>query len=123
MNFRDKKYKPGPELDAIIAKKIMRWTFLEKYEQTSLSGKKFIGEGWLDFDNEFWEKPHNYSTDIDDAWDLVEELCPKKDEFRLARFNMGEWRCTFAYFNGLESSAETAPMAICLAALETLESR
>lgn len=57
-----------------------------------------------------------YSTDIAAAWQVVEKLT--EGEFHLSRCYGGGWECELGapYI----SFGETAPLAICLAALEAV---
>lgn len=113
--------KAGRELDALVAEKVLGWK----------RGKRF-GNG-----NGEWEIPGrendsykltcyrtpDYSTDIAAAWEIVEKLsmwvCPANNghDWTAGRLSLeepspegGTW-------------AETAPHAICLAALKAVESR
>lgn len=74
--------KPGRELDALVAKNVMGW----KYSQVSPDTKKFYclisgnNKGWWKApDWKGWgcascgEEPHEYSTDISAAWEVVEK--------------------------------------------------
>lgn len=67
------------------------------------------------------ENIHEYSTDISAAWEVVEKT---NDTFSLE--NKHEWECDRfdgfkACFGGACAIAETAPHAICLAALKAVE--
>jgi len=91
------KLKPGPELDLLIAEKIMGW---------SGEGLKAAEVGVL------WSP----STRIADAWEVVEKL-----ELSIAPYEIGpmKWMASkTSYFIDSETeSGETAPLAICRAAL------
>ena len=62
-----------------------------------------------------------YSTDIKDAWEVVEKLCNENgcDILKVCKRDpellRGEWSCNFGL--GCEAFGETAPLAICRAAL------
>lgn len=106
------------ELDQKIAEKVMGYVWKDKvlapesfHEHVVMASKTAIGM--------FIVESHipPYSTDISSAWLIVEKLCPKEDEFRLTRYKIQEWYCTFKYFEGLTATADTASLAICKAAL------
>lgn len=101
----------GPELDRLIAEKVMGWTFEAE-----------LGNYWLEDGtdvcrvliggHEYWRP----STNIAHAWEVVEHLRPDKiirlsdDVDRwVAFFVFAGWRGQF--------NAPTAPLAICRAAL------
>jgi hypothetical protein len=105
------------DIDRLIAERVMGWTNL------SVTGSRFgtTPDG----------KPHRiipqYSTEISAAWEIVEKL-------RLSGYQGGlEWakpepgyECAFGSLpfpldEKQFSWAETAPLAICLAALKVME--
>lgn len=64
--------------------------------------------------------PAHYSTDIGDAWKVVERMTQGPGEYcDLANRWDGIAPSWIARFNGSSAEAETAPLAICLAALKT----
>ena len=105
--------KAGRELDALIAEKVM-----------GLAGVR-DGKSWLYGDNWTYHKkgvlclvPH-YSTQIADAWLVVEKFF---------KFSLGSdgliYLCKFADApnkNWSLGTGDTAPLAICLAALKEVE--
>lgn len=105
--------KAGPELDALIATKVMGASFQEIKD-----ADYFVNEsGGIGFDLP------SYSTDIASAWLVVEKL-----RLSVLKCNHG-WRAGDLSYGGHESSefifdaiAETAPHAICLAALKSVAS-
>jgi len=107
MNREDILNMPeGRELDALVAEKIFGIT------------KKH-------WDFEFTLR--HYSTDISAAWEVVEKMCDgDKNKFMIYRFGFGpkkpkiRWRVSWG--QGWENllsycDAESAPLAICRAAL------
>lgn len=103
----------GRELDALIAEKVMGWHM----------AKKPAGEGWPP--SRYWqsiearERPPRYSENISAAWQVVEHMeRTRPNEFMLWA-EVGQWGAEFD--NDLSRFAQTAPLAICLAALATLE--
>ena len=100
--------KAGRELDALIAEKVMGLepvNALKEWWWTDAQHKQEI------------RLPH-HSTHIYDAFEVVEKIKNNDTEnFELEWF-AGQWR---ASFYGLRwTRAETAPLAICLAALAAL---
>ena len=112
----------GRELDALVAEKVMG--FSEVMTHTELKpGKNFMltEEGVvLDFSFERWLP----STDIAAAWEVVEKI--KQPDIRVeieTPFGWPHWACRF--YRGPDvlggSGGETAPLAICRAALAALD--
>ena len=109
----------GRELDALVAEKVMECHLI-----------RFInGLGNLDIRCGCSPDQHNeqdgaccgflcdYSTSIDAAWEMVEKLA---GTFRLEYEKYSGWNCEL----GLGSChADTAPLAICLAALQAVGSQ
>ena len=92
------------ELDALVAEKVM--------------GHFLMGNGFVDRQNEYVGLP-NYSTSIVDAWEVVESLI-KQGMYWDIRY-ADEWLVDLAtkkdiYYIG----ADTAPRAICFAALKAV---
>lgn len=118
--------KPGRELDALVAEKVMGWTLVA---DPRADGQPM----WVDADkNAKWpaEPPDRWgkgiwrpSTDIAAAWELVEALGRKFFGFALTRSEHGLYRAEFS-MRGVETDfrapAVTAPLAICLAALRAV---
>jgi ABA sandwich protein len=124
----------GRELDALVAEKVMGWiTFVSDYgAPTSYYADPQTGR------NVHWEKPNGIikpfspSTDIAAAWEVVEQcftIIPvHQRQFGLnvvagldphpADTRRMVWRCTLRHGTGGE--AETAPLAICRAALKAV---
>jgi hypothetical protein len=104
--------KAGRELDRLVAEKVMGW----KVEYGELGHEHFTENGEIKF------LPF-YSTNISDAWQVVEKL---KLEFICKVIGLTndhkDWFCSFtpiglgAYGNA--AYAETAPLAICLSSLK-----
>ena len=96
--------KPGPELDALIAEKVMGWK-LSRYFWDTGTGKIAI------------ERTPKYSTSIQAAWDVVEKL---EGELHFKRKD-DKWS---VFLMGAEvwagSTQDTLPHAICLAALKAV---
>jgi len=99
---------PGPELDALIATKVMGWGIIH------YAGHQIIQRPGITMNE--WSP----SQSIADAWEVVEKL-KHADNFEIA-FYEGEW-VVGSYVNDepiWEASAATLPHAICLAALKAI---
>jgi hypothetical protein len=104
--------KPGPELDALVAEKVLGW-------------------------NPLCTGVPDFSTDIADAWQVVEWVWPLVDvgsgggtyRFQLQRSDAPgrPWVCELStdpqgdFRTHKIGRGETAPHAICLAALRAVE--
>jgi hypothetical protein len=99
------------EIDRLVAEKVMGW------EPEEIEGSVYLS-GYVLYKRE--EPPHipDYqfkpSTNIQDAW-LVVEKFPCLQLTKLA-----ENRYTCRFYLGDTAYAETAPLAICLAALKSV---
>jgi hypothetical protein len=102
------------EIDALIAIHVFGWQKVKNHETAY-----FKADGRMD------ELPC-YSTDIASAWTVVEAVGPKFRRFEVHRvggeyvalIEGGDSDVDAAYIASAE--ADTAPMAICLAALKTV---
>lgn len=118
------KLEPGFELDRLVAEKVMGWE----------EGYEFVCDGWgllyyVNFGLER-KRPWSPSTNIATAWEVIEHLVP---EYNIGLFNscdlknpsQGTWyveiRATRHGAPPCEAGAETAPLAICCAALLAVE--
>lgn len=120
----------GIELDALIAKHVMGLRVLKTGDYLWWVQGGDGGEG------EALPKPFPipaYSSDIAAAWSVVERVqrLPRECDFRLLRLNWGGWLSWCAGFGFIatgqgeatvlsEGRADTAPHAICLAALRAV---
>lgn len=110
--------KPGRELDALVAEKVMN---VPKYgiDTVSISNSDMF--------------PKPYSTDISAAWEIVEKIrlhenyvCWEissewKGEGDLKANSNFSFHVRFCLGRGVEwAGADTAPLAICLAALKAV---
>jgi hypothetical protein len=140
--------KPGRELDALVAEKVMGWsrktiTVAKQYHgqnewdppQTVSWGSDAIVQGNKVYTFDRDDQPTNaeempkYSTDIAAAWEVAEKL--HKDSWRLELVtsellgpDMGgasaRFACKAAVRGHVTEHADTAPHAICLAALKAV---
>jgi hypothetical protein len=110
----------GRELDALVAEKVMKLHLAEWADE---------GDWWVTSDPHnpagnyedqatFWTQLPCYSTDIGAAWGVVESpACEGGHKFQLVQEH-GVWT---AVISGIaEADADTAPLAICLAALKAV---
>ncbi len=112
--------QPGPELDALVAEKVMGW-----------KSRKSVGLATHEGDN-LWIRPDNcaaglrvYSTDISAAWEVVEKIKSIiKRNFFFELLYTPERPHWYAVFSSTKperrysADGRTAPHAICLAALK-----
>lgn len=121
----------GRELDIVVAEKVMGWFWQNPFSQYAevkllvppIGDKKRHWGGV--YDNGIPDWLPNYSTNIADAWQVLEKLDSEfKVEIRSiddsCEFVENKWTCSFK--NKISAKvcrvyAETAPHAICLAAL------
>ena len=111
------------ELDALIAEKVMGLTFVYPYmTDKNMTDKK--GDPWYEVtgtQSGLLEVPA-YSTDIAAAWGVVEQLCSQDRDFAVAYVRaQNEWCVEFSFGVAIcREFADTAPLAICLAALQAV---
>lgn len=102
----------GAAMDALVAEWVMGWErkpWTDPYDGLSYSHEFYSKERqrWLA------DNPKAYSSDIAAAW-LVMEKAHGQDWLVQVDNDEGEWHC---YIGGRSAIAETAPLAICRAAL------
>lgn len=119
------KLDAGRELDALIAEKVMGWTWDES-TAWSPSGGRNSRTGRPD--DPWWWLPH-YSTDIAAAWEVFEKIpmtiyAPHASLAAGEYENVDQWvaEARLPSKESISESADTAPLAICLAALKALGS-
>lgn len=128
--------KAGRELDILIAEKVMGWT-REPINPLSIEPDR---RGWLNVNGYYFSHPDattyeneklpKYSTNIAAAWEVVEKIKMEKcmininedatfSSVQIERFHPlptgGTWSCIVE-----SSDGESAPHAICLAALKAV---
>ena len=74
-------------------------------------------EIWIDKDGNK-HNPKDYSTNINVAWEIVDKI-KQEDQyyFKLENGDLKDYEC---HFSSYSAEADTAPMAICLAALKII---
>jgi hypothetical protein len=125
------KMQAGPALDALVGEKVMGWKLINlgrrKYDYAStdedrraaLSGRGVFEWHWegKDAPDDGFAHEWNPSTDIAAAWQVVEKLHePDTTDFSLNSATVG-WRARFGYV--FKAFGDTAPLAICRAALKS----
>jgi hypothetical protein len=124
---------PGRELDVLVAEKVMelkppsgfsyspRGKDWRRWEPEQYSNGEFTRSDVL----ETW--PPNFSTSISAAWEVVEKL-GETDSWELhyvpSPVDRERWQVAILHFASGEEylvEADTAPHAICLAALKAVE--
>ena len=114
--------KAGRELDALVAEKVMgiKLCHHELHETRPTCKYCHLNKG-------FWqpkwgriEPPRHYSTDIAAAWEVVETFAGKVYVGMARGKYSGDWKAVIGdrVRPSYEIEAETAPLAICLAALK-----
>lgn len=99
------KMEAGRKMDIRIAENVFA---MKRTADDVLENDIYI---WRD-----WEVPH-YSEDIEDAWNVLEKQHPLA-EFMAVEYREYSWRCQITKYSVTYIGiAETAPMAICRAAL------
>lgn len=116
----------GREMDSLIAERVMGWTvFYGEHNGYDLLDDEIANGYPPDEEPEGvpFEIP-NYSTDIAAAWEVVEKM--KNYLFVCGRTDDGIWEAYFFPVNSgigklSEAHGDTAPSAICRAALKTMK--
>jgi hypothetical protein len=108
----------GQELDALVAEKVMGWDI--HFKDPELRGGK---EHWRDHERSTNWLPEQWcpSSDISAAWEVLEKV---QDVGSLERFGGFGWRCEVhsvsPNFVDCAAEGDTAPLAICRAALKAV---
>lgn len=124
--------KPGPELDALVAEKVMGW----ERAQARCRECSSLAERWI------WKKNGQYvadasgecryspSSSIREAWEVVEHMSKTTKEYWTIEYFSTGALVVFDYEGGRDlpwvagehrASEDTAPHAICLAALKAVD--
>jgi len=116
----------GPDTDVAIAMQVMGWSYCaDGYGQMAWFDleqdepvETMWGEGVVEYAR---RKPFHPTTDIAAAWVVLEQFVWPRFWPRLIRTDKGHWRCDIELNGGdgpnRSAWAETAPLAICRAAL------
>ncbi len=105
----------GREMDVLIAEKVMGW---KRFDHVIQSG--WFPPGLEPMANIYGHEIPRYSTDIAAAWEVVEKT-RLLDTYTLGEHD-GKWAVLSLTYSDLEpfALADTAPLAICLAALKAV---
>lgn len=129
--------KPGREIDEIIAEKVLGWNKLtpEDYEKSKLKKSEFYDCWWGVDKSEVLGGLPDFSIDIGDAWLVVDEMKKRGYYFAVSNGPVSHddgskagAKSIWAAF-GLEGEylrtilGDTEAHAICLAALDALETK
>jgi hypothetical protein len=129
----------GRELDALVAEKVMGWKWQRHEDSKGWWCETFHDPNGLKAlvrdekgtrESHWWpggemgaRSMPSYSTEISAAWEVVEKMVGKRPAFfvmdRPVDVFSKEWRCAFDT-SGAYSWADSAPFAICLAALKAV---
>ena len=112
------------EIDKLIAEKVMGWTYLEKAKLNGHSGTDWTGIT----PTLSRQSIPTYTTDVAAAWTVIKKLKDRdghpnylwlsyQGDAVLTKHNSSHWLCAFASPEQFRAEADTAPMAIALAAL------
>jgi hypothetical protein len=107
--------KPGRELDTLVTEKVMGIDIGTRQAFKPIGEDfKYVGEMRMN------DIPH-YSTDISAAWELMEKFKWAEPEVSYS----DEQHCWYAILNkgmnsGIMNTGDSAPHAICLAALKAV---
>lgn len=126
--------KPGPDLDALVAQKVMgwKWQIIPQHIHVVDGGAQFEKDGKYLMPENSYFPPHDvgqgrlfyhaaapaYSTVLKDAWQVVDKLQTIYEKFTV-EFSCGIYTCRFP--NGVVASETTFPLAISLGALGVME--
>lgn len=120
--------KPGRELDALVATKVMGWTLRRFWPVSDLRDDRSKPcESWTAPGGTYERQLPAYSTDIAAAWEVVEKFevveLIKGEEFARCRIRVGKGHPAYEKGNDWvtdESDTSAIPHAICLAALKAV---
>lgn len=113
---------PGRELDALVAEKIFGYTL--DYEFADTLGAPCVPELRDQYDE--WGMLPHYSTDMSDAWTILETLERQDWYARVGHYQIKpvRWNCRLVPASAPEAyvfaDAPTATVAICFAGLKAV---
>lgn len=110
---------PGRELDALIAEKVLGYKRLEDAPDGS--------ERWRYPNEGKYSGIPSFSTSIEAAWEVVEKLRERGFAFHFTQLAEDGWGANAGFVDhaddrniGVTRSLDSAPHAICLAALKAI---
>ena len=111
--------KAGRELDELVAEKVMEWRKVEFLRDMSDDTFKVHDNNGVTIIRSKYIEKFSPSDSIESAWQVLEKIA-HADPTRSPEFELfvsdGYWQAQF--FGKGYVGAETAPLAICLAALQ-----
>lgn len=118
--------KPGRELDALVAEKVMNWSRITPTGKESLVNYF----GWYSWGKSKPEyqyiariKAFNPSTNMNRAWDVIRELSKRGHKVEVTQTETHSFCTIFDSCYAIaevESASNKTPYAICLAALKAV---
>ncbi len=120
----------GPELDALLAEKVMGWRRFDNWSQAAGMQQPFflVGEfGVMVYHHPDLGKSWSPSRNMADAWEVVEKIEKtlnfQIDNVGLENKDQRRWRVLFGRSGdpiSVVADADSAPLAIARAALQTV---
>jgi hypothetical protein len=107
--------KAGRELDALVAEKVMGYKI---GWFTDYGFKKEFERKVIALKGDRYDNIPRYSTNISDAWQVVEKMKEKERVVEIKTFDFGYTVEINNFYPTIKQQAETAPLAICLSALK-----
>jgi len=111
--------EPGRELDALVAEHVFGWIPIVNYKSGTLEWRRYSANGSLTVCPSHWKttQPPAYSTDIEEAWEMLEKLgggwiAKDSDGHEAGIYCNNQYRSEW-----IASCQRSAPEAICKAAL------
>ena len=125
--------KPGPELDALVAEKVMGWVWVDGFSSETNAPTKWLEpKNWNEMVPEGWgahsvpDVP-KYSTDIWAAWEVVEKMRESMIAIGIAhsiQMPQKDWSYLVTAQEPNKDEIfiveKSAPHAICLTALKAV---
>lgn len=119
--------KPGRELDSLIAEKVFGRSVVtyRNGDIWRVMLNTILNDGWkyIDIGTGILKNIPPYSTNIAAAWEVVEKLRSERMMVSIVSDEDGGWNVEMWDYNNRQSKevfSETAPHAICLAALKAV---
>lgn len=115
---QDMPREAGRRLDILVAKQVMGWKLGRRYGN---GGQEWASYREMSGVPMTVEHTPQFSTDIGAAWRVVETLTDDRGSDVMWRAEFFKKRFGFESDNQFVEFADTAPLAICLAALKAVE--
>jgi hypothetical protein len=123
----DEEWEESCRLDALIAEKIFNKTVEYVGTGKMITTTHPVGSPWILGENKYGYMIPYYSTDVKAAWEILEHLRPDfhfsidtVPEGYQVQFVVKGNKISIGSYHYCTVRAETAPLAICLAALKAL---